>query len=505
MHLPTSQGSKHDMRPDAQPSRPSGASFDQVSKQVRPDVLSRYASELREQRKESHEAPPQVLNPIYGSSHVLYPIRFDNHDQWIFKLPFNGVESQWDAFSANALRSEACSISLMRKETKAPLPEVISYSVKLENEIGCPYMLMTYVDGLPLDVVWFEKSSNTDVVNLEWIRSRVLQGIAKAMIQLDKYTGMYGATILYDETGSQEALGPIREINKQASLKRRVTGESSLSPLYAEVGPFADPKQAYTCMLEPRSPTSRTYLGAANMIRLLVSWIPEHDGAGFVMTHPRLDMDNILVSRDGDILGIVGWTDVHAVPRTVGNERYPAWLSRDWSLAGCAENAASTGTNAYDAHDAIKHAREELAHYRNVYHQWLVYEKRGREPLRFKYDDDREREDDEKNKYEFDATQMSLVSTNLYAAARELSCLLPALFKDIGDTLKVDAGPELSNNVVPLLSKLLKELAKESGVNYGFYDLAGRLADNTGPCQSHMERLKRAFRTLLKRRKTQRP
>lgn len=40
-------------------------------------------------------------------------------------------------------------------------------------------------------------------------------------------------------------------------------------------------------------------------------------------------MKDFIVSKDGEQQGIVGWNGVAAIPMSIGNERYPAWLTRD--------------------------------------------------------------------------------------------------------------------------------------------------------------------------------
>jgi hypothetical protein len=124
-------------------------------------------------------------------------------------------------------------------------------------------------------------------------------------------------------------------------------------------------------------------------------------------------------------------------------------------------------------------------------------------PIRMtEYDDDTEKEEDKKSKAQFDATHMSLVFMKLYMAARNVSNLHSYSSTVAGDAPNVEDEFEPYDNTISLLSKIVKELSKESGIECGFYDLAGKLADNTGPCESHLARLKRAFRALLKRSAT---
>lgn len=49
-------------------------------------------------------------------------------------------------------------------------------------------------------------------------------------------------------------------------------------------------------------------------------------------------MQNVLVSEDGSLQGLIDWDGVAAVPRFLGNEKYPSWLTRDWDPAMYAWN-----------------------------------------------------------------------------------------------------------------------------------------------------------------------
>lgn len=50
----------------------------------------------------------------------------------------------------------------------------------------------------------------------------------------------------------------------------------------------------------------------------------------FVLVHPDFDIQNFIVSEEGELQGIIDWDGVTAEPRSLGNERYPEWFSRDW-------------------------------------------------------------------------------------------------------------------------------------------------------------------------------
>lgn len=69
------------------------------------------------------------------------------------------------------------------------------------------------------------------------------------------------------------------------------------------------------------------------LLHILLQWIPATQGPKFVLTHPDLNIQNVLVSEDGSVRGLIDWGGVAAVPRLVGYKKYPSWLTRDWDPA----------------------------------------------------------------------------------------------------------------------------------------------------------------------------
>ena len=66
----------------------------------------------------------------------------------------------------------------------------------------------------------------------------------------------------------------------------------------------------------------------------------------FVLLHPDFDIQNFIVSEEGDLQGIIDWDGFTVAPRSLGNERYPGWLSRDWDsdMYGYKESGTWSGT-----------------------------------------------------------------------------------------------------------------------------------------------------------------
>lgn len=276
---------------------------------------------------------PSVGEPIYGSFHVLFPLTFDDGLRWIAKIPINGTADKWDELSASALVSEASTMRLLKRDTTIPLPDVLDFSSTTENSLRCPYIIMSFITGISLYDVWFGHrlyGVNPDTVYTR--RTRALQDIASAMIQLDKFSFQSNGRPLFGNDGHLSSVGPMRQLDHKAMLDRwLIHQDPNEDPIYVEFPAFTDPKTYYTFMLD-RYPEQKPFpKGIVTLLCQLINWIPEPNGVNpFVLTHQDFDIQNFIVSEDGELRGIIDWDGVAAVPRTLGNERYPEWLTRDW-------------------------------------------------------------------------------------------------------------------------------------------------------------------------------
>ncbi|KAL2008156.1 hypothetical protein VTN00DRAFT_8138 [Thermoascus crustaceus] len=276
--------------------------FSSVMASIRLDLVPGYASTVR--RKINHDNEHQELephlplllgkiestvtigSPLFGSYHVLFPVRFSNGVRWLLKVPSNGTRDRFDESAARALRSEALTMRLLKSL-----------------------------------YVWFDKISPKDVVQAR--RTRVLREIAEATVQLDEFSFEKGGLIVFDEYGQPVGIGPLRDVDREAMLDRLSTGDDTdNTPTYVESGPFTDPKSFYTAPLDRRSEPGGVFSkGELKLLRMFISWIPEPEplheyGKGKKKPFALID-----------------WDGICAVPRSLGNERYPSWLTRDWDPA----------------------------------------------------------------------------------------------------------------------------------------------------------------------------
>ena len=311
--------------------------FTEVMESIRLDRLAKYSSTIRQSIQ--HVKPEsfrviEIKPPILGSYHVLYPVRFHDETLWLLKIPANGTREKFTASDARAIRSEALTMRLLRRETTIPVPDVHAFSDTCDNELNCPFILIDYVEGVSLYKVWFDNASPKEIVLAR--RTRCLRDLAAVMAQLDRFSFSTGGSMILDDQGFPSGIGPVRLVDTATMRERLRAGDPDQSTVYLEMGPFSNTKQYYTTLLDRRRPPDTTFeKGVLGLLRLFIDWIPEpsDERRAFVLAHPDLDVQNVLVSQDGALQSVIDWDGVGAVPRSVGNERYPSWLTRDWDPA----------------------------------------------------------------------------------------------------------------------------------------------------------------------------
>jgi hypothetical protein len=311
---------------------------------------------------------PEVGEPIYGSCHVLFPLTFTTGLRWLVKIPVNGTADKWDDLSASSLGTEAKTMQMLKCKTTIPVPEVLDFSSTSENTLRCPYILLSHISGVPLYDVWFGhrlKGHDPEVNRAR--RTCALRGIASALIQLGLFSFQNSGSPVYGSGWSLSGTGPARRVDQQAMLDRWfVHQDPADDPIYASQPPSSDAKAWYTFMLELHPEKNETQKGVVALLRQLISWIPEpNETDPFVLAHPDFDIQNFIVSEEGERLGIIDWDGVAAVPHSVGNERYPGWLTRDWDPAMYGyEESMEQGV---EPGGVWEDSPQTLAEYRQVY------------------------------------------------------------------------------------------------------------------------------------------
>ena len=389
--------------------------FGKILRTMNIDNIPEFASSIRQlghsstgNKSSSPQSKPLsiscklIVPPLCGSYHIVFPIEFEDGMKWMLKVSANG--DHFDSVAAAAMTSEAQTMRMLKKETSIPVPTVYAFDTSSENPLSAPFILMEKLDGRPLNYLWFNQEAPKPC--LEHFRIKILQNLAEIMVQLNKFTVSTSGSLVFGSDGTPVRLGAAKvmdavaefnKVHRQDSVKKgeyaadsagnRGAKSDALNPpacvwndndIIYERGPFSDPKAYLMSNLDRSDPAIRADAyerGTEKCLRLFIDWAfpdAQTHNPQFVLSHPDLDVQNILVADDGTITGLIDWDGVAAVPREVGCAQYPLWLMRDW-VPSRYNYDTEAGKVSSDA-GYQESSPAELATYRALYAQSMEVE-----------------------------------------------------------------------------------------------------------------------------------
>ncbi|KAH7140875.1 hypothetical protein EDB81DRAFT_843904 [Dactylonectria macrodidyma] len=232
---------------------------------------------------------------------------------------------------------------------------------------------MSHIPGLSLYDVWFgQHLRGVDPETLRAHRTRALDDIAAAMAQLERYSFNSSGSVRFDPDGRPTGLGSNRVLDSQAMIDRWwIRKDPCEDLLYVEQPPTTDVGAFYTFTMDHRELSPSYGKGAELLLRQMISWIPEPASLKpFVLAHPDFNFNNFIVSEDGQLMGVIDWDGVSAMPRSIGNESYPSWLTRDWDPMMYAYNESMDA--GVEPLGVWEDSPDTLKHYRSVYCQFMA-------------------------------------------------------------------------------------------------------------------------------------
>ncbi|CAJ2503866.1 Uu.00g112600.m01.CDS01 [Anthostomella pinea] len=346
--------------------------FAGILSQIDTTALAEHAHSLLENLRAADEgnppghkrpelALPQVSAPFFGDAHVFYVLQsWDDRKRefvkWVVKIPATGTPDTWDRLSAETLRTEGLLLRMLEEQTNIPAPRIIDADPSPHNTVHVPYLIMEFVQGRRLEDVWFGVGEAAlDAEALKDRRLKILENVAMAMFELGRFESGEGGSPRFAPTGEFAGAGALQELDVQAVVERWFgTEDCERTPLHAAVGPWDEPRDAYTAMLDTYPPGTEAGEGVDRLLRLLIGLVREpglkrRNGVKkplvktgrqerkkpFVLAHPDLSLRNIIMDADGDgttIRAFLGWDGARVAPRSLGNEALPRWLVRDYNL-----------------------------------------------------------------------------------------------------------------------------------------------------------------------------
>jgi hypothetical protein len=280
-----------------------------------------------------------VLNakePLCGSYNVVFLLEFSDGLKWAARIPYHGPRCDRWQEASEALTTQGRLLNELAINTTIPVPRVYHCDTMVSNEVGAPFMLMSWIPGISVQQLWFDTNGPT---TLQERRSRILQGLAAAMLQLRKWSFPNIGKILVEDHQTLD----------NVAWQTLTVVRGWLTDLQRfQIGPFTNAQDYYHYALDTSWGTrakreveweesgelgnlDNHVHGQQVALHLMIDAIPRSHREGFVLVHPDLAKHNVKASEDGTITGILDWDGVRTMPRNCGYTRYPGWIIQDFN------------------------------------------------------------------------------------------------------------------------------------------------------------------------------
>ena len=304
-------------------------------------ILEQIASETRQQLEQSSDEAMcrkagwfgcTAVDIFSGSFNFAYKLQFDDGVSWLMKIPYRGTPEKWTEDAAEDLENEVMVMRMLESKTTIPVPSIYRYDKTLDNPVEMPFILMEYVDGINLGHYW--NSTTITEKERESIRLKSLQDLAAAMVQLSRFQFRGCEELSFDSKGMTVGLADNSSCSVSCKRDSIATKEPTLDSGPCDLDAMMVTRIFMFSRLENHWPreNSAWMHGTTELLCAWIQGLPEADlyqSPNFVLTHPDIDLQNVLVGNDGSLKAIIDWDGVGVSPKCAGYA-YPKWLCRDW-------------------------------------------------------------------------------------------------------------------------------------------------------------------------------
>ncbi|KAF4948919.1 hypothetical protein FGADI_9203 [Fusarium gaditjirri] len=278
--------------------------------------------------------------PKAGSTHWVIFIAFEDGVEWVFRSPRSGPSAIITEESASKLLiSEASTLKYLRTLGSIPAPEVFSFSVDGDNDIGVPYILMSKASGRPLSSYdWIELSKIEGYPNRLLLLPMTDQDRGKVMAQLgiimsrlaDTHLDKIGS--LFQDSNGDYSIGECLSPSLLWQHRDELEAHAEELPLrpHSFFAPIPDPFEypnwaSYRkaverwrtfCSFGDKVEGNKNRLSFCIAGQLLNEMVPHLASAeeSFVLCHPDLHLGNIFIDEDFNITCIIDWSSASVSP-----------------------------------------------------------------------------------------------------------------------------------------------------------------------------------------------
>lgn len=299
----------------------------------------------------------QLVTKLVGSYNIVHIIQLGDV-RLVIRVPATGWGKGMTPEAASALRSQVDTLRFIAENTTIPVPMIYGFDTSTDNEIGAPYICMSFIPGRTVASCWFD--DRLEKQQLEDFRLHILTGLAEISAQFspfsfDKIGSLFRAKDALSNNGL--VIGPCYDWleNDDGSLNVVASGP------FDTLEDYLENKVSHRSVDQDGAGNVWTRASDKMLDVVLPCLLSHNTNESFVLSVPDFDSQNVMVDDEGTTTGILDWDLMQTMPRIVGYARYPSWITRDWDplMYGWPKNTKT------------ENSPDELQRYRNNYNHSL--------------------------------------------------------------------------------------------------------------------------------------
>ncbi|KAK4613468.1 hypothetical protein CLAFUW4_09198 [Fulvia fulva] len=139
----------------------------------------------------------------HGINNLVRKLEFADGTQWVARLPLPELPDAHEVVNPeHRLQVDIATMKYIRKHTSIPVPEVFAYDLSPDNEVGAPYILMSYIHGT--SAMELSQARGYDLQKDE----KFWQGVADIQMQLASLHFDKIGCIYQDSSSDSFTIGP---------------------------------------------------------------------------------------------------------------------------------------------------------------------------------------------------------------------------------------------------------------------------------------------------------
>lgn len=264
-----------------------------------------------------------------GAYNLIFYLQFIDGVTWVARLPAisRAIRPLNDPIAQRTMMSTIHIMQFLDEESSIPVPRIYGFDTTCNNDLRRPYVIMDMVPGKPfwdlIDEGWELHAEAIHKIVQQWGAI----SIELASFEFDRIGSPYRA-----EENNPEVAELITPYN--LSLNPRYDSTVNRGPFYSAIDYLLAQSGVKRCFDKPHLPSYGQHLRMSLVESFLGYFVDyRYINGPFVLSHPELDLQNIMVDIEkGEITGIIDW-DFAAVlplqshlvlPRTLNAEFLPA-------------------------------------------------------------------------------------------------------------------------------------------------------------------------------------